>query len=60
MSREREKTGNETLGKNGHQHYRPDGGDEGCADEDRRSDAGEWLKSAGADGEAIVKAYRAK
>jgi len=60
MSREREKSGNETLAKNGISLIEPDAAMKVTLTKIGEQMLGEWLKTAGADGEAMVKAYRAK
>lgn len=60
MSRQREKESNETLAKNGLTLHQPDAAM--LAEFTRVSGiiVSEWLKTAGPDGEAIIKAYRAR
>ena len=60
MSREREKSGNETLAKNGVSVAEPDAAMKAALGKIGDQMLGEWLKTAGADGEALVKAYRGK
>jgi len=60
MSREREKSGNETLAKNGVQVLEPDAAMKAAMAKVGDQILAEWLKSAGPDGEAMIKAYRAK
>ncbi len=60
MSREREKSGNETLAKNGVSVAEPDAAMKATLGKIGDQMLGEWLKTAGADGEALVKAYRGK
>ena len=60
MSRQREKESNEILAKNGMTLHTPEAA---MMAEFRRVGgviADEWLKKAGADGQAILKAYRGK
>ncbi len=60
MSREREKSGNETLVKNGISVLEPDAAMKAALAKIGDQMLAEWLKTAGADGEAIIKAYRGK
>lgn len=58
MSKAREKEGNETLAKNGMTVREPDGAMKARFQKIGEQMAQEWEKSAGADGQAILKAYR--
>jgi TRAP-type transport system periplasmic protein len=58
MSKAREKEGNETLAKNGMNVLDPDPEMKAAFAKIGEQMAQEWQKSAGADGEAILKAYR--
>jgi TRAP-type C4-dicarboxylate transport system substrate-binding protein len=60
LSGEREKGGNETLAKNGIAVLEPDAAMKAALAKAGDQILAEWLKTAGADGEAIIKAYRAK
>ena len=60
MSREREKSGNETLAKNGIQVTEPDAAMKATLNKVGEQMLSEWLKVAGADGEALIKTYRGK
>jgi TRAP-type C4-dicarboxylate transport system substrate-binding protein len=60
MSREREKSGNETLAKNGVQVIEPDAAMKAAMQKVGEQILAEWLKSAGPDGEAMIKNYRAR
>jgi TRAP-type transport system periplasmic protein len=60
MSRAREKEGNETLAKNGMTLHEPDAAMKAAFARIGEQMAEEWVKAAGADGEAIIKAYRGK
>jgi TRAP-type C4-dicarboxylate transport system substrate-binding protein len=58
MSRTREKDANELLAKNGVTLHEPDSAMRAAFTRVGEQMAAEWQKSAGADGEAILKAYR--
>lgn len=60
MGREVEKSGNETLAKNGVIVNEPDAAMKAALGKIGDQMLGEWLKTAGADGEALFKAYRGK
>jgi len=60
MSREREKSGNETLGKNGIQLIEPDAAMKATLNKVGEQMLAEWLKTAGADGEALIRTFRGK
>ncbi|HYC47354.1 MAG TPA: TRAP transporter substrate-binding protein [Burkholderiales bacterium] len=60
MSREREKSGNETLAKNGIMLIEPDAAMKATLNKVGEQMLAEWLKTAGADGAALIKAYRGK
>jgi TRAP-type C4-dicarboxylate transport system substrate-binding protein len=60
MSREREREANATLAKNGMTVHQPDAAMKTAFAKVGDQILAEWLKAAGADGEAIVKRYRAK
>jgi TRAP-type C4-dicarboxylate transport system substrate-binding protein len=60
MSREREREANATLAKNGMTVHEPDAAMKAAFTKVGDQILGEWLKAAGADGEAIVKRYRGK
>jgi TRAP-type transport system periplasmic protein len=60
MSREREGEANATLEKNGMTVHQPDAAMRAAFAKVGDQILGEWLKAAGADGEAIVKRYRGK
>jgi TRAP-type transport system periplasmic protein len=60
MSREREREANATLEKNGMAVHQPDAGMKAAFAKVGDQILAEWLKAAGADGEAIVKRYRGK
>jgi TRAP-type C4-dicarboxylate transport system substrate-binding protein len=60
MSRAREKEGDETLAKNGMSVREPDAAMKARFQKIGQQMAQEWEKSAGADGQAILKAYRGK
>jgi TRAP-type C4-dicarboxylate transport system substrate-binding protein len=60
MSRAREKEGDETLAKNGMTVREPDAAMKAAFQKIGQQMAQEWEKSAGADGQAILKAYRSK
>jgi TRAP-type transport system periplasmic protein len=59
MSRERERDANATLEKNGMTIHQPDASMRQAFHKVGDQILEEWLKAAGADGQAIVKAYRA-
>jgi TRAP-type C4-dicarboxylate transport system substrate-binding protein len=58
MSKAREKEGDETLAKNGMNVREPDAAMKGRFQKIGQQMAQEWEKTAGADGQAILKAYR--
>jgi TRAP-type C4-dicarboxylate transport system substrate-binding protein len=60
MSKAREKEGDETLAKNGMTVREPDAKMKAAFQKIGAQMAQEWEKQAGADGQAIVKAYRGK
>ena len=60
MSRAREKEGDETLAKNGMSVREPDAAMKARFQKIGEQMAQEWEKQAGADGQAILKAYRGK
>ncbi|HEX2200136.1 MAG TPA: TRAP transporter substrate-binding protein [Burkholderiales bacterium] len=60
MSKVREKEGDETLAKNGMSVREPDAAMKARFQKIGEQMAQEWEKSAGADGQAILKAYRSK
>ena len=60
LSRQREKSANKMLADNGMTVHTPDAAMMAALGKVGETIAGEWLKAAGADGEAIVKAYRGK
>jgi TRAP-type C4-dicarboxylate transport system substrate-binding protein len=60
MSRQREKSGNETLAKNGMSVIEPDAAMKAALNKVGEQMLAEWLKSAGPDGEAVIKAFRGK
>jgi TRAP-type C4-dicarboxylate transport system substrate-binding protein len=60
MSRKREGDANKMLADNGMTVHTPDAALMSALGKVGDTIAGEWLKAAGADGEAIVKAYRGK
>lgn len=60
MSKEREKEGNETLAKNGMTLHKPDAKMKAAFLKVGNQIAGEWQKSAGPDGAALMKAYHSK
>ena len=60
MSREREREANATLAKNGMTVHEPDAAMKAAFSKIGDQILQEWLKAAGADGEAIVKRYRGK
>jgi TRAP-type C4-dicarboxylate transport system substrate-binding protein len=60
MSRAREKEGDETLAKNGMAVRDPDAGMKARFQQVGEQMAGEWEKTAGADGQAILKAFRGR
>ena len=60
MSKAREKEGDETLAKNGMTVHEPDAAMKAALAKIGEQMAAEWEKSAGADGQAILKAYRGK
>src|SRR5512139_595515 len=60
LSRQREQTANKLLADNGMTVHAPDAALMSAMNKIGDTIASEWLKAAGADGEAIVKAYRGK
>lgn len=60
MSKAREQEGNETLAKNGMAVRDPDAAMNAAFEKVGEQMAAEWEKSAGADGQAILKTYRGK
>ena len=60
MSKAREKEGNETLEKNGMTIHKPDAAMKAAFEKVGNQIAGEWQKSAGPDGAALMKAYHSK
>lgn len=60
MSKAREREGNETLAKNGMSVRDPDAAMKSAFAKVGQQMAEEWEKAAGADGQAILKAYRSK
>jgi TRAP-type transport system periplasmic protein len=60
MSKAREREGDETLVKNGVAVSEPSAELKAALSKIGEQMAGEWSKSAGADGQALLKAYRAK
>jgi len=58
LSREREKGGNETLAKNGVAVIEPDGAMKAALSKVGDQILAEWVKTSGADGQALIKAYR--
>jgi TRAP-type transport system periplasmic protein len=60
MSKAREQEGNETLAKNGMSVRDPDSAMKAAFAKIGQQMAQEWEKAAGADGQQILKAYRAK
>jgi len=60
MSREREVSGNDGLAKNGMAVIEPDAAMKAVLAKVGEQILAEWLKSAGPEGEAMVKAYRAR
>ncbi len=60
MSKAREKEGDETLAKNGMTVREPDAAMKAAFQKIGQQMAQEWEKSAGADGQAILKRYRSK
>ena len=60
LSRKREGDANKTLADNGMTVHAPDAALMSALGKIGDTIAAEWLKAAGADGEAIVKAYRGK
>jgi TRAP-type transport system periplasmic protein len=60
MSKAREQEGNETLAKNGMSVRDPDNAMKQAFAKVGQQMAQEWEKAAGADGQSILKAYRAK
>ena len=60
LSRKRESDANKMLADNGMTVHKPDAALMSAMNKVGNTIAAEWLKAAGADGEAIVKAYRGK
>jgi len=60
MSKVREKEGNELLAKNGIKMHKPDKAMQSAFAKVGATMAAEWEAKAGADGQAILKAYRGK
>jgi TRAP-type C4-dicarboxylate transport system substrate-binding protein len=60
FSKAREKEANETLAKNGMTLHEPDAAMKDAFTKIGQQMAAEWEKTAGADGQAILKAYRGK
>jgi TRAP-type C4-dicarboxylate transport system substrate-binding protein len=60
LSREREANANKLLGDNGMTIHMPDAAMLAALNKVGDTMTAEWLKSAGTEGEAIVKAYRGK
>jgi TRAP-type transport system periplasmic protein len=60
MSKERERDANATLAKNGMTVHEPDAAMRAAFQKVGDQILDEWLKKAGAEGEAIIKAYRGK
>jgi TRAP-type transport system periplasmic protein len=60
MSKTREKEGDETLAKNGMSVREPDAAMKAAFEKVGQQMSKEWEKSAGAEGQAILKRYRAK
>jgi TRAP-type C4-dicarboxylate transport system substrate-binding protein len=60
LSRQREQAGNKMLADNGMTVHTPDAAMMAAFRKVGEQMTAEWLKAAGADGEAIVKAYRGK
>src|SRR5919106_1562741 len=60
FSKAREKEANETLAKNGMTLHEPDAAMKEAFTKIGQQMAAEWEKTAGADGQAILKAYRGK
>ena len=60
MSRQREQVANKTLADNGMSVLEPDAGMKAAFARVADTMLAEWQKSAGADGEAIIKVYRGK
>ena len=60
LSRKRESDANKLLADNGMTVHAPDAGLMAAMNKVGDTISAEWLKAAGADGEAIVKAYRGK
>lgn len=58
LSRVREKGGNDTLAKNGVAVLEPDAAMKATLAKVGEQILAEWLKTAGADGQALIKAYR--
>jgi TRAP-type C4-dicarboxylate transport system substrate-binding protein len=60
MSRERERDANALLAKNGMTVHEPDAAMRSAFEKIGNQILDEWLKKAGAEGQAIIKAYRGK
>ena len=60
LSRQREQSANKQLADNGMTVHAPDAAMMGALGKVGDTIAAEWLKAAGSDGDAIVKAYRGK
>jgi len=60
LSKQREQSANKMLADNGMTVHKPDAALMSAMNKVGNTIAAEWLKAAGADGEAIVKAYRGK
>jgi TRAP-type C4-dicarboxylate transport system substrate-binding protein len=60
LSRKRESDANKMLADNGMTVHTPDAGLMSAMNKVGDTIAAEWLKASGADGDAIVKAYRGK
>jgi TRAP-type C4-dicarboxylate transport system substrate-binding protein len=60
LSRQREANANKMLADNGMTIHKPDAAMMAAYTRVGQTMLGEWLKAAGADGEAIAKGYRAK
>ena len=58
MSREREQSGNETLAKNGIAVLEPDAPMKAALAKVGDQILAEWIKTAGSDGQALIKSYR--
>ena len=60
ISEEREALGNKNLAENGMSIIEPDAGMKAAFTKIGETMLAEWIKKAGPDGEALIKAYRAK